>query len=115
MKTNLTDKQFKLARAFERAGLCTISQAVKAFERQDDVQIELWKKQLAKWQKKRDAEIAEASPVSALDAATSTWSALTVSRAQCVSLMRFTRCSAASAGSTASGRYGSDGTGLGTI
>jgi len=60
MKTNLTDKQFKLARAFERAGLCTISQAVKAFERQDDVQIELWKKQLAKWQKKRDAEIAEA-------------------------------------------------------
>lgn len=60
MKTTLTDKQFKLARAFERAGLCSISQAVKAFERHDDAAIELWKKQLAEWQKKRDAEIAEA-------------------------------------------------------
>jgi hypothetical protein len=43
----LTDAQMKLARAFEKAGLCSISQAVKAFERGNDAQIAAWKKQLA--------------------------------------------------------------------
>jgi len=42
----ITDAQFRLARAFESAGLTTISQAVKAFERHNDEQIEAWKKQL---------------------------------------------------------------------
>ena len=79
--SKLTDAQFKLAReferanlttisqavkafardarAFERANLTTISQAVKAFECDDRAQIELWKKQLAVWQKVRDAEADE--------------------------------------------------------
>lgn len=39
----LSDAQIKLARAFEKAGLTTISQAVKAFERHDNAQIEKWK------------------------------------------------------------------------
>lgn len=43
---SLTNAQFKLARAFETAGLTTISQATKAFERHDDEQIEKWKRQL---------------------------------------------------------------------
>ncbi len=43
----ITDAQSKLARAFERAGITTISQAVKAFERNDTEQIEKWKKQLS--------------------------------------------------------------------
>lgn len=42
----LTDKQMKLARIFEEYGLCSISQAVKAFQRRDNVQIETWKRQL---------------------------------------------------------------------
>lgn len=49
--TKLTDKQFELARAFERAGLCSISQAVKAFERKENDKIEAWKKQLAEKKK----------------------------------------------------------------
>ena len=79
--SKLTDAQFKLAceferanlttisqavkaferdaRVFERANLTTISQAVKAFECDDRAQIELWKKQLAEWQKVRDAEADE--------------------------------------------------------
>ena len=44
----LTDRQLELARTFERAGLTSISQAVKAFERKDVAQIEEWKKQLEK-------------------------------------------------------------------
>lgn len=44
--SSLTDKQFALARAFERAGLTTISQAVKAFERGDDARIVAWKAEL---------------------------------------------------------------------
>lgn len=44
----LTDRQYELARAFERAGLCSISQAVKAFERGDSDRIEAWKQQLKK-------------------------------------------------------------------
>lgn len=43
----LSDAQLSLARAFERAGLTSISQAVKAFQRRDNEQIETWKKQLA--------------------------------------------------------------------
>lgn len=49
--SKLTDRQFALARAFERAGLTTISQAVKAFERHNDAQIEEWKRQLAEQRK----------------------------------------------------------------
>jgi hypothetical protein len=45
--STLTDAQFSLARAFEAAGLTTISQAVKAFERRDNARIEEWKRQLA--------------------------------------------------------------------
>jgi len=45
--SKLTTAQFNLARALERAGLCSISQAVKAFERHDNERIERWKKQLA--------------------------------------------------------------------
>lgn len=56
----LTNAQFKLARAFERANLTTISQAVKTFERDDQVQIERWKRQLAVWQKAHDAQVAAA-------------------------------------------------------
>ncbi len=52
----LTDAQFKLARAFADAGLTSISQAVKAFERRETAQIEAWKKELAA---KRAAEQSE--------------------------------------------------------
>lgn len=45
---SISKSQFELARAFERAGLCTISQAVKAFVKQDDAQIKLWVKGLRK-------------------------------------------------------------------
>lgn len=45
--SSLTDAQFSLARAFEAAGLTTISQAVKAFERRDNARIEEWKRQMA--------------------------------------------------------------------
>ena len=44
--SKLSAAQMNLARAFERAKLCTISQAVKAFERHDDEKIENWKKLL---------------------------------------------------------------------
>ena len=49
----LTERQVALARAFERAGLCSISQAVKAFQRGENECIEAWKKQLAE---KRESE-----------------------------------------------------------
>lgn len=42
----LSDAQYKLARQFEAAGVTTISQAVKAFERKNTAQIEAWKQQL---------------------------------------------------------------------
>ena len=38
----LTDAQWNNARALERAGITTISQAVKAYEREDREQINLW-------------------------------------------------------------------------
>ena len=44
----LTPAQFALARRFEAAELCSISQAVKAFERGDDAQIAEWKAALPK-------------------------------------------------------------------
>lgn len=46
--SNVTPNQAKLARKFEQAGLCSYSQALKAFERRNDAQIEAWKKELAK-------------------------------------------------------------------
>ena len=42
----LTPAQMALARKFEAAGITSISQAVKAFERREDEKIEAWKKQL---------------------------------------------------------------------
>lgn len=44
----VTDRQMKLARAFERAGLTSFSQAVKAFQRRNEKQIAEWKAELAK-------------------------------------------------------------------
>lgn len=49
---SLTDRQIQLARMFERAGLTSYSQAVKAFERRENDQIEEWKRQLAEKQAK---------------------------------------------------------------
>lgn len=43
---SLSDSQMKLARRMQDAGLDTISQIVKAFERHDDAQIAKWKEQL---------------------------------------------------------------------
>ena len=43
---NISDSQMKLARRFQTAGLTTISQAVKAFERHNDAQINEWKQAL---------------------------------------------------------------------
>lgn len=43
---SLSNQQYALARAFERAGLTSISQAIKAFERGDTARIEEWKRQL---------------------------------------------------------------------
>lgn len=48
MVTRLTDAQERLARRFEAAGLTTISQARKAFERREDERIEEWKRELSK-------------------------------------------------------------------
>lgn len=42
----LSDAQMKLARRFQEAGLTTISQAVKAFEKRDNTSIDQWKLQL---------------------------------------------------------------------
>lgn len=52
--TKITDAQFRLARMFEKGGLTTISQAVKAFERRNNEQIEEWKKQLTLLQEKEN-------------------------------------------------------------
>jgi len=42
----VSTRQLELARQFERASITTYSQAVKAFQRRDEQQIEEWKKQL---------------------------------------------------------------------
>lgn len=39
----LSNAQYAFAKAFEKAGLCSLSQAVKAFERREDAKIEAWK------------------------------------------------------------------------
>lgn len=44
--SGLTGTQMLMARRFEAAGLCSISQAVKAFERKDWAKITIWKQQL---------------------------------------------------------------------
>ena len=43
---NVTQGQFKLAKRFEEAGLCTIQQAVEAFEKHQENQIEEWRNKL---------------------------------------------------------------------
>ena len=43
----VSDAQIALARKFEAASITTYSQAVKAFQRRDNAQIEAWKQQLA--------------------------------------------------------------------
>jgi len=42
----VTDAQARLARRFSEAGLTSYSQAVKAFQRRDNEQLEEWKRQL---------------------------------------------------------------------
>lgn len=44
----VSNAQIALARQFERAGLTSYSQAVKAFQRKEDAQIATWKQQLQK-------------------------------------------------------------------
>ena len=51
--SKLTDSQMRLARRFEAAGLTTISQAVKTFERNETKRIEEWKRHLAKIEAKQ--------------------------------------------------------------
>lgn len=43
----VSDADYRLARKFEAAGLTTISQAVKAFQRGETDRINEWKRQLA--------------------------------------------------------------------
>lgn len=45
--TNLSREQMEMARAFEKAGLTTISQAVKAYERGETSRIAEWTRALA--------------------------------------------------------------------
>lgn len=46
----VSDAQVRLARKFEAAGLTSYSQAVKAFQRRDNEQIERWKRELSAYQ-----------------------------------------------------------------
>ena len=50
----LSNAQYALARKFEAARLTTLSQAVKAFERKDNVMIEYWKNQLKETEARND-------------------------------------------------------------
>lgn len=43
----VSNAQVALARKFEQAGLCSYSQAIKAFQRDENDKIEAWKKQLS--------------------------------------------------------------------
>lgn len=43
----VSNADYAEARKFEAAGLCSISQAVKAFQRNDSARIAEWRKQLA--------------------------------------------------------------------
>ena len=42
----LTDKQIKLARSIERAGITTYSQAIKALQRKETARVNAWIEQL---------------------------------------------------------------------
>lgn len=53
--SKLSNQQFQLARQIEKAGLASISQAVKAFERGEFAIINTWKQQLAERQQKESA------------------------------------------------------------
>lgn len=56
----LSKAQMDLARKFERAGLCSLSQAVKAFERGENAKIRQWRSALQareEVQKLRDAGV----------------------------------------------------------
>jgi hypothetical protein len=48
----VSDAQARLARRFEAAGLCSYSQAIKAFQRRENALIEKWKRQLSEGNKK---------------------------------------------------------------
>ena len=50
---SLTSAQMALARKFADGGLCSISQAVKAFERRENDRIDAWKAQLAQKEAER--------------------------------------------------------------
>ena len=50
----LLDAQYALARRFSNAGLTTLSQAVKAFERKDNEMIGYWKNQLKEKEARND-------------------------------------------------------------
>ena len=50
----LSNAQYALARRFEAAGLTTLSQAVKAFERKDNEMIGYWKNQLKEKEARND-------------------------------------------------------------
>ena len=49
----LSNAEYDEARRFERAGLCSISQAVKAFEREDEAKIAELRKQLREIEKSK--------------------------------------------------------------
>lgn len=51
---SLSEAQMKLARRFEAAGLTTISQAVKAFERGETSRLNEWKRQLVEIEAKSE-------------------------------------------------------------
>ena len=45
--SNVSAAQAQLARKFEKAGLTTYSQALKAFQNRDEAKIAEWKRQLS--------------------------------------------------------------------
>ena len=59
-RNTLTAAQIRLARAIERAGIVTYSQAVKALERCDDNRIGAWTALL----RRREEPLAERTPAS---------------------------------------------------
>lgn len=56
---SLSNEQFKNARRFEAAGLCSISQAVKALERNDNVKLANWFRELPEAEAKKRVGIAD--------------------------------------------------------
>lgn len=59
--SGVTDGQYRLARRFERAGVCTLSQAIKAFQRGDERSIARWKIELAQREALRQEDSAHMS------------------------------------------------------